>query len=86
MAREARRTFISVPHRFFPIEHHTAIPFVHWRCNVPNSVRAHTKAEVGARASAEAVSRWRLASIVSEGFPYRRIGYAGQFQSVLVIK
>ena len=30
MAREARRTFISVPHRFFPIEHHTAIPFVHW--------------------------------------------------------
>ena len=22
--------FVTVPHRFFPIEHHTAIPFLHW--------------------------------------------------------
>lgn len=30
MARVARQAFISVPHRLFPIEHHTAIPFLHW--------------------------------------------------------
>jgi SAM-dependent methyltransferase len=30
MVRVARRVFISVPHRFFPIEHHTAIPLAHW--------------------------------------------------------
>lgn len=30
LARVARRAFISVPHRFFPVEHHTGIPFMHW--------------------------------------------------------
>ncbi|MEM9359195.1 MAG: methyltransferase domain-containing protein [Pseudomonadota bacterium] len=28
--RVARLVYITVPHRFFPIEHHTAIPFAHW--------------------------------------------------------
>ena len=26
----ARRVFISVPNRLFPVEHHTAIPFAHY--------------------------------------------------------
>jgi len=30
MMRVARRVFITVPHRFFPIEHHTGIPFLHY--------------------------------------------------------
>jgi hypothetical protein len=30
LCRVARRVFISVPHRYFPIEHHTALPFVHY--------------------------------------------------------
>lgn len=30
LARVARVAFISVPHRFFPVEHHTAIPVLHW--------------------------------------------------------
>jgi hypothetical protein len=30
LARVARRVFISVPSRFFPVEHHTGIPFLHW--------------------------------------------------------
>lgn len=30
LVRVARTVFISVPHRFFPVEHHTAIPFAHW--------------------------------------------------------
>lgn len=30
LARVARFVFISVPHRFFPVEHHTGIPLLHW--------------------------------------------------------
>jgi hypothetical protein len=28
--RVARAVFITVPHRLFPVEHHTRIPFAHW--------------------------------------------------------
>ena len=30
LLRVARRVFITVPHRFFPVEHHTGIPLAHW--------------------------------------------------------
>lgn len=30
LCRVARRVFISVPNRYFPIEHHTALPLVHY--------------------------------------------------------
>ena len=30
LCRIAPRVFLSVPNRFFPIEHHTALPFVHY--------------------------------------------------------
>lgn len=30
LCRVAKRVFISVPHRYFPVEHHTAIPFLHY--------------------------------------------------------
>lgn len=30
LLRVARRVFVTVPHRYFPVEHHTAIPFLHW--------------------------------------------------------
>lgn len=30
MTRVGRSIFISVPHRMFPVEHHTAIPVLHW--------------------------------------------------------
>ena len=30
LARVARCVFVSVPHRFFPVEHHTGIPVLHW--------------------------------------------------------
>lgn len=28
--RVGRRVFVTVPHRYFPVEHHTAIPLLHW--------------------------------------------------------
>lgn len=32
LRRVARKVFITVPNRYFPVEHHTAIPFAHyWR-------------------------------------------------------
>jgi ubiquinone/menaquinone biosynthesis C-methylase UbiE len=30
MMRVARQVFITVPNRFFPVEHHTAIPLLHY--------------------------------------------------------
>ncbi len=30
LARIARNVFITVPHRFFPVEHHTGLPLVHF--------------------------------------------------------
>ena len=30
LCRVARRRFVAVPNRFFPVEHHTGLPFVHW--------------------------------------------------------
>ncbi len=30
LMRVGGRVFITVPNRFFPVEHHTAIPFLHW--------------------------------------------------------
>ena len=31
LCRVAQRVFISVPNRFFPIEHHTALPIIHYQ-------------------------------------------------------
>jgi SAM-dependent methyltransferase len=30
LCRVGKRVFVSVPNRYFPVEHHTAIPFLHW--------------------------------------------------------
>ncbi len=30
LLRVGERVFITVPNRFFPVEHHTGIPFLHW--------------------------------------------------------
>jgi len=30
LMRVGKRIFITVPHRLFPVEHHTGVPFLHW--------------------------------------------------------
>lgn len=30
MCRVARRVYLAVPNRLFPVEHHTCLPFLHW--------------------------------------------------------
>jgi hypothetical protein len=34
LCRVASRVFVSVPHQFFPIEHHTGLPFVHYQSHL----------------------------------------------------
>jgi hypothetical protein len=44
--RVAKRVFISVPNRYFPVEHHTMIPFLHfWRGGFELACRCLGKAE-----------------------------------------
>src|SRR5262249_54344674 len=77
LLRVARRVFISVPNRFFPIEHHTAIPLLHFR----DASFAHACAWLGKDEWAEEknlllMSRERLASLVPAGVD-AEIGYTG---------
>jgi hypothetical protein len=66
-----------VPHRFFPIEHHTAIPFAHWTDITFRVACALTRKQKWAREDQlRLISWWRLASVVPEGVPCR-IGYTG---------
>ncbi len=34
LMRVAKTAFISVPHKFFPVEHHTGLPFLHWHAGL----------------------------------------------------
>ena len=50
LCRVARRVFIVVPNRFFPIEHHTALPIVHYQDEFfQNSVPDYWKIGMGVR-------------------------------------
>ena len=41
--RVARQTCIFIPHRWFPIEHHTNIPFVHYHPNVFRKITKNSR-------------------------------------------
>jgi hypothetical protein len=46
LMRVARRVFITVPNRFFPVEHHTAIPLLHyWDASFAAACRLLGKSE-----------------------------------------
>ena len=34
LCRVARRVFITVPNKFFPVEHHTALPLAHYQPHI----------------------------------------------------
>jgi hypothetical protein len=61
MIRVGGRVFITVPHRFFPVEHHTAIPFLHWfDATFPVACRALGKEKWAASENLILMSRRRL--------------------------
>src|SRR5262249_49556560 len=46
LVRVARRIFVTVPNRFFPVEHHTAIPLLHyWDASFATACRLLGKSE-----------------------------------------
>lgn len=77
LARVARRVFVSAPHRYFPIEHHTAIPLLHfWDPTFALGCRALGKAKWLDPANLVLIDRARLAAAAPAGRPYV-IGYTG---------
>jgi hypothetical protein len=77
MVRVAWRVFITVPCRFFPVEHHTGITLAHWwdktfrlACGLAGKQKWASEDHL------RLMSRKRLACVVPEGMPYC-IGYTG---------
>lgn len=74
LARVARCTFISVPHRFFPVEHHTGIPLLHWTdTSFAAACRVFGKHEWADPANLILMSRARLRQLS----PLGQIGVTG---------
>ena len=66
--RVGRCVFVTVPNRFFPIEHHTAIPLAHWSDRTfPPVCRALGKPLWGEASSLILMSRRRLAGLCPPG-------------------
>jgi hypothetical protein len=77
LVRVARKVFVSVPHRYFPVEHHTAIPFMHyWDATFAPACRALGKSEWAEEKNLILMSRARLQALVPAGLA-PVIGYTG---------
>jgi hypothetical protein len=75
LMRVARKVFISVPNRYFPVEHHTAIPVLHfWDRTFTLACRWLDKHEWADEKNLILMSRDRLASLSP---PRAAIGYTG---------
>ena len=76
-ARVGKQVFLTVPNKFFPIEHHTSIPFLHWFphtfkfiCNAVN------KSQWADDDHLILISRSYLESLIPAGLNYR-VFYTG---------
>ncbi len=68
MVRVANRVFITVPNRLFPVEHHTAIPVLHfWTRTFEMACRALDKAEWADPQNLILMLRDRLIALAPEG-------------------
>jgi hypothetical protein len=77
LARVAEKVFISVPHRYFPVEHHTAIPFLHFGDgSFAAACRWLGKTEWADEANLILMSKQRLRAAVPAGTS-ASIGYTG---------
>jgi SAM-dependent methyltransferase len=86
LLRVARRAFVIVPNRWFPIEHHTAIPLLHWHPPLFRRVVAGTAMKYWADPrNLEFLSRYLLSCELPQG----KMRYAGlrlgPFSSNLVL-
>jgi hypothetical protein len=77
LLRVARRVFISVPHRYFPVEHHTAIPLLHfWDASFAVTCRRFGKAEWAEERNLILMSKHRLRDLAPSGIDVS-IGHTG---------
>jgi SAM-dependent methyltransferase len=77
LTRVAKRVFISVPNRYFPVEHHTAIPFLHfWRRGFEAACRWLEKAEWADERNLILMSWKRLSALAPKG-AVPAIGHTG---------
>ena len=68
LSRVANRVFISVPNRYFPVEHHTAIPLLHfWTKSFGLACRGLGKSEWADERNLILMSRQHLASLAPQG-------------------
>jgi hypothetical protein len=78
LCRVARRVFISVPNRFFPVEHHTALPIAHYQDSVFQiACRMTGKSEWAREENLILMTRkrlWRLAAPIEKS---AAVGYTG---------
>jgi hypothetical protein len=75
LMRVARKVFVSVPHRYFPVEHHTGIPFLHfWDRSFATACRYLDKSEWADERNLILMSRTRLRSLGPAG---ATIAYTG---------
>jgi hypothetical protein len=78
LCRVARRVFISVPNRFFPIEHHTGLPVAHYDDRIFRlACRIAGKSEWAREENLILMTRkllWRLAAPIERSVA---VGYTG---------
>ena len=87
LMRVARRVFITVPHRFFPVEHHTAIPLAHYVDRTfALACRALGKSEWADEANLILMSKRRLRALAPAGAVVAHTGLRlGPFSSNLLL-
>lgn len=74
LRRVARQVFISAPNRYFPVEHHTAVPLMHyWRPTFALACKATRKTSWLDPANLTLIGRRDLERLVPEA----RVGYTG---------
>jgi methyltransferase family protein len=77
LARVATKVFVTVPHRYFPVEHHTAIPLLHfWTKSFGLACRWLGKADWADERNLILMSWQHLASLAPEG-SVPMIGHTG---------
>jgi hypothetical protein len=68
LSRVAKKVFISVPNRYFPVEHHTAIPLLHfWTRSFELACRWLGKAAWADERNLILMSRKRLSALTPDG-------------------
>ena len=78
LCRVAGRVFISAPHRYFPVEHHTALPIAHYSDSLfAAACRATGKDEWSDPANLLLMTRTRLFELAAPVGRAARVGYTG---------